>query len=38
MDDRSTKLPEFTMLSVIALTSRSDMPEKYTAIRNADIW
>ena len=36
--DRSTVSPERSMHSVRRLTSRSDMPEKKTAIRNADIW
>ena len=36
MDDRSTVSPDCTIRSVSALTSRSVMPEKKTAIRNAD--
>ncbi len=36
--ERSTVSPERSMHSVSRLTSRSVMPEKYTAIRNADIW
>ena len=37
MELRSTVSPERTMHSVSALTSRSDIPEKKTAIRKADI-
>ena len=36
-EERSTVSPDWTMRSVRALTSRSVMPEKNTAIRNADI-
>ena len=37
MEQRSTVSPERIMHSVSALTSRSVMPEKNTAIRKADI-
>jgi hypothetical protein len=37
MELRSTSSPERIMHSVSALTSRSDIPEKKTAIRKADI-
>ena len=38
MATRSTVSPDLIMHSVSALTSRSVIPEKNTAIRNADIW
>ena len=38
MEERSTVSPERSMHSVRRLTSRSDMPEKKTAIRKDDIW
>ena len=38
MEERSTTEPECTIDSVIALTSRSDIPEKNVAMRKADIW
>ena len=38
MADRSTVSPERSMHSVSRLTSRSDIPEKKTAIKKDDIW
>ena len=38
MAERSTVSPERNMHSVRRLTSRSDIPEKNTAIKKDDIW
>ncbi len=38
MAERSAVWPDRNMQSVSGLSSRSVMPEKKTAMRNADIW